>query len=90
MADNKPNQLLLFDVDGTLAPSTLIMSYKMKCLLKKLKNKGYKLSIVGGGSYEKIVSQIQDTSIFDYIFSENGLVSYYKGELFHKKSLDDV
>jgi phosphomannomutase len=49
--------------------------------------------VLGGrGTYEKILYQMggkENEHIFDYIFSENGLVTYKKGELFHENDIKD-
>lgn len=85
--------LLLFDVDGTLAESTLKVKQNMIEKLIELKEKDeMELAIVGGGTYEKIVSQIgkENFYLFSYIFSENGLVSYKQNEEFHTNNLKKV
>lgn len=83
-------KLLLFDVDGTLAKSTLQLEDNMLNRLIELKNQGYELSIVGGGTYEHIIYQIgghKNEKLFKYIFSENGLVTYKDGKLFHENDI---
>ena len=83
-------KLILFDVDGTLAESTLSISQKMVDILTVFKEDPYyELGIVGGGEYSKIISQIgqENAHLFKYIFSENGLVSYKGDELFHKNDI---
>jgi phosphomannomutase len=83
-------KLLLFDVDGTLAKSTLQIEEPILTKLKELYNNGeYEMSIVGGGTYEHIIYQIgkENEKLFKYIFSENGLVTYKYGELFHKNDI---
>lgn len=82
--------LLLFDVDGTLAKSTLQIESKVLNKLKDLKHNGYELSIVGGGTYEHIIYQIggkENEKIFKYIFSENGLITYKNGKLYHQNDI---
>ena len=68
--------LLLFDVDGTIADSGKTIDFDILHLLTELTEK-YDLGIVGGGKYEKIIQQINNTTIFTHIFSECGCV-YYK------------
>jgi len=91
--DNKTitmNKLLLFDVDGTLAKSTLQIEQPILTKLKEINNNGnYEMSIVGGGTYEHIIYQIgkENEKLFKYIFSENGLVTYKDGKLFHKNDI---
>lgn len=70
------NKILLFDLDGTLAESGQCLDYEMINLLSNLKN-NYHLGIVGGGRYEKIIEQVNEKKLFDYIFSECGCV-YHK------------
>ena len=68
--------LLLFDVDGTIAESGGYINDEIVILLNKL-NKNYDIGIVGGGIFTKILSQINNKIIFNHIFSECGLV-YHK------------
>ena len=85
--------LLLFDVDGTLAKSTLQIEDNMTEMLKSIsKRDNYEMSIVGGGTYEHIIFQIgkDNEKLFKYIFSENGLVIYKDGELFHKNDIKEM
>jgi phosphomannomutase len=86
------SELLLFDVDGTLAKSTKQIAEDLLDLLLKLKSKGYHLAVVGGGNYDKIREQLGDRllSELSYLFTENGIVSYRDGQKFHERSLDDV
>ncbi len=82
--------LLLFDVDGTLAKSTLKITDNMENMLKTFSKKDdYEMSIVGGGTYEHIIYQIgkENEKLFTNIFSENGLVTYKDGFLFHKNDI---
>jgi len=83
--------LILFDLDGTLAESTQKVSHDMKYLLKQLKRK-YELALVGGSAFDQHCRQIGDDIfiIFDYIFSENGIMAYHKGELIHSNDIRDV
>lgn len=70
------NNLLLFDVDGTIAESGNIISNEIVSLLKQL-NTSYDIGIVGGGTFTKILLQINNQLIFTHIFSECGSV-YHK------------
>lgn len=46
--------------------------------LHTMKEKGYNLLIVGGSDYAKIAGQLEGSlSLFDYICTENGLVTYH-------------
>lgn len=70
-------KLILFDLDGTLVESTKCISDIMLSALKYLKSNNYKLAIVSGATIEKIKLQLKNNfNLFDYIFSENGLVSF--------------
>lgn len=83
-------KLLLFDVDGTLAKSTLKINKDMKDKLKEIyNNKKYEMCIVGGGDYNHIINQIgiETSKFFTFIFSENGLVTYKNNKLFHKNNI---
>lgn len=71
------SNIILFDLDGTLAHSTKNVSDEMYETLKKLKNMGYILGIVGGGEHKKCTKQLDKSlKLFDYIFSECGSVIY--------------
>ena len=83
-------QLLLFDVDGTLAKSTLQITDDMRDTLVRLHYSGnYEMSIVGGGPYNCIVKQIGEEYLylFDKIYSENGLVIYQNDKIIHKRDI---
>ena len=77
--------LLLFDVDGTIAESGGYINDEIVILLNKL-NKNYDIGIVGGGIFTKILSQLNNKIIFNHIFSECGSVyhkyDYDKNEYF--------
>ncbi len=74
------NTLLLFDVDGTLCLSGQTATTEMKNTLTAANNRGFDLAIIGGGTYDKITYQMGDIkSLFTYICTENGIVSY-KGD----------
>ena len=81
--------IILFDVDGTLVESgDKIYSEDQYKLLNKLKNK-YEIGIVGGGSLEKILKQLDHNKIkFDHYFTECGCM-YYDSNLnnIYKKNI---
>lgn len=86
-------QLILFDVDGTLAVSKHTIKPEMVDMLKSLRASGkYHLGIVGGGPYANIEAQIlpENMSLFEYVFCENGCVAYHRGKKIHQISLKDV
>ncbi|XP_065882651.1 phosphomannomutase 2-like [Dysidea avara] len=88
MADDR-KILCLFDVDGTLTPSRKVITPEMKEFLLDLKKKVV-IGIVGGSDYDKMQEQMGGddiTKMYDYVFSENGLVAYKSGELLAIQSI---
>ena len=88
-------KLVLFDLDGTLVESTKTIKNVMVSALKYLKNLGYFLAIVSGASMDKIKNQLKaHLYLFNYIFSENGVVSYIINdnmlELLDSKDIRDI
>ena len=82
-------KLILFDLDGTLAEATKKIKSDMKEKLIKLKESKYHLGIVSGGTFEKIKYQVDDDSLFKYIFSENGMIGYDNNQKIFEKTLDN-
>lgn len=82
---------LLFDVDGTLTMPMDKIQQNMIDKLTHLKNNGYNLSIVGGSDYAKIATQLEGAlHLFDYICSENGLVTYHKDNIYKESLLENI
>ena len=81
--------IILFDVDGTLVESgDKIYDENRYKILNKLKNK-YEIGIVGGGSLDKILKQLDFNKIqFDHYFTECGC-DYYDSNLnnIYKKNI---
>lgn len=73
--------ILLFDVDGTLCPSSQEVDQEMKKMIMNIKSK-YEcdIGIVGGGTYEKIEKQLGKEFLkeFAFVFAECGSVVYNK------------
>ena len=67
--------LLLFDVDGTICISGQKISENMTHTIYNLQSK-YDIGIVGGGTFEKIIYQLDNKLKPKYIFSECGSVFY--------------
>lgn len=67
-------KLLLFDVDGTICDSGKIITSQMANQLNSLTESGCVLGIVGGGTFGKILYQLDDKIKPKYIFSECGSV----------------
>jgi phosphomannomutase len=83
--------LLLFDIDGTLTDPRKRIDPEMLQHLQSWKSvPGVTLGIVGGSDRIKAQEQLGEkemTDLFEYAFSENGLVFYHKGVLRHEYSL---
>ena len=90
------NNLILFDVDGTLAESSKKVSNKMLNKLKQLKNLKYELGLISGGKLEKLKNQIGEEnilvedSLFKYVFSENGMIGYKENKKFFEMNLSNI
>eukprot|EP01083_Nonionella_stella_P228799 810555_1 len=84
--------LLLFDVDGTLTKSRLVIEPSMWQLLKDAKTKLY-LGFVGGSDFPKQQEQLGGTAagdvreFFDFCFSENGLMAWECGKKLNSHNL---
>lgn len=79
--------LALFDVDGTLTVPREKIVPEMDEFMRALRNK-IVVGVVGGSDLSKQREQVgaDVTDVYDYSFSENGLVGYKKGVLFHTNS----
>uniref|UniRef100_A0A8C5S552 Phosphomannomutase n=1 Tax=Laticauda laticaudata TaxID=8630 RepID=A0A8C5S552_LATLA len=62
----------------------------MADFLQALRQK-VKVGVVGGSDFEKIQEQLGEDVVgkYDYVFPENGLVSYKDGKLLEKQSIQD-
>ena len=65
-------KILLFDMDGTLCESGEKINIDIANLLNKMND--IEIGIVGGGTYEKIIFQLNNLIKPKYIFSECGSV----------------
>jgi phosphomannomutase len=82
--------LLLFDMDGTLTPSRNKITASIKEQLHYFKSFNFiKLGVVSGSDLIKIKEQLGEDvlEVFDYVCTENGLVTYTLGELTHTNSM---
>ncbi|XP_074821579.1 phosphomannomutase 2 isoform X3 [Natator depressus] len=88
MAAPGSSVLCLFDVDGTLTAPRQKITAEMAEFLQKLRKK-VRVGLVGGSDLDKIQEQLGDDVVekFDYVFPENGLVSYKDGEFLCKQSI---
>jgi phosphomannomutase len=72
--ENKRRSLLiLFDIDGTIAESSQMVSQEMISKITDKIEAGYDIGIVGGGTFEKATSQLGSLKITHY-FTECGCV----------------
>eukprot|EP01024_Parvocaulis_polyphysoides_P024610 TRINITY_DN2250_c0_g1_i2.p2 TRINITY_DN2250_c0_g1~~TRINITY_DN2250_c0_g1_i2.p2 ORF type:complete len:244 (-),score=58.84 TRINITY_DN2250_c0_g1_i2:201-932(-) len=80
--------IALFDVDGTLTVPRKKAEQDMLDFLQELK-KEVTVGIVGGSDLVKIKEQLGDNAleVYDYVFSENGLVAHKAGEQIAVQSL---
>lgn len=86
-------KLILFDVDGTLTEPRKCITQNMLNTLHKLKTvQNIHLGFVGGSDLSKQQEQLHEENfdLFEWRFSENGLVSYYQNNLIHKQSLSKI
>lgn len=83
-----PDVIALFDVDGTLTAPRLKATDEMLSFLKSLREKVI-IGMVGGSDLAKQREQLgpQVLSMFDYTFSENGLVAYKGDKLIAEASI---
>ena len=86
------NQIILFDVDGTLTEPRKLITTKMINVLQNInKLPNIDIGFVGGSDLVKQYEQLgeENLHLFTWMFAENGLMAYHKGELIHKKSILD-
>jgi phosphomannomutase len=81
--------LFLFDVDGTLTKPRNKIDNEMIEFIKKIKNKNIKIGIISGSDFKKIEEQLtfEIMNLFDYIFTENGLVSFFNQKCIHQNNM---
>jgi HAD superfamily hydrolase (TIGR01484 family) len=70
-------KIYLFDVDGTICESGKKITSQMAIMLNKIVANQFKIGIVGGGTFEKIMYQLDNLVKPEFIFSECGSV-YHK------------
>lgn len=88
---NRDNTIVLFDIDGTLTKPRNIISSEMKQILEKLM-KTVSIGLVSGSNSLKIKEQMDEKNIetkYDFIFYENGLVSYGHGKFIESTKITD-
>jgi len=87
MTEKNKRIIALFDVDGTLTEPRKVVSPETVAYLKQLREK-ISIGVVGGSDLVKQKEQLGDSpNMFDFCFSENGLLAYKAGEEIGKTSL---
>ena len=66
--------LLLFDVDGTIADAGQCIENNMVEILISLQKMGHEIGIVGGGKLDKVLYQMSNKVFFSHYFTECGCV----------------
>ena len=84
---SKQKDILLFDVDGTICESGKIIEEHIVNKIVELSEK-YDIGIVGGGTYEKIMFQLNNKIFPNHIFSECG--SVYNKKIGQTKNYDEI
>ncbi|XP_045476984.1 phosphomannomutase 2 [Harmonia axyridis] len=82
--------LCLFDVDGTLTKPRNVISEDMEYFLLNKIRPLCKIGLVGGSDFKKISEQMNGDDVihkYDYVFPENGLVSYKNGQEICRQSI---
>lgn len=82
-------RLILFDVDGTLTPARLPIKDNMLQCLQQLKQiPDLHIGFVGGSDLSKQIEQLgqENFPLFEWRFSENGLLGYHHQECIHQRS----
>jgi len=87
-ASRPTHRIFLFDVDGTLSVARKEATPQMIKLLADLKSKAY-IGMVGGSDLSKQIEQLGKNvlNMFDYVFSENGLVAFKDGKERERESI---
>ncbi|CAJ1388016.1 unnamed protein product [Effrenium voratum] len=81
--------LALFDVDGTLTEPRKLVSPETLTYLQELRTK-ICIGVVGGSDLVKQKEQLGDSpALFDYAFSENGLLAFKDGQKIGETSIKD-
>jgi phosphomannomutase len=82
-------KLILFDVDGTLTQSRKVIEHPMLECLKRLKAiPNIHIGFVGGSDLGKQIEQLGEENfhLFDWRFSENGLLGYKGNRCIHQRN----
>lgn len=85
--------ICLFDVDGTLTEPQQTIKPSVDKFLQETVKKDFDIAVVGGSDLAKIKKQLGGEEIFkkyNYIFAENGLVSYKDNEKLRSETIQDM
>ena len=85
-------KLILFDVDGTLTPARLTIKDNMLQCLQQLKQvPDLHIGFVGGSDLSKQKEQLGESNfpLFEWRFSENGLLGYHYQDCIHQTYYTD-
>ncbi|KAI0977971.1 hypothetical protein GJ496_012006 [Pomphorhynchus laevis] len=90
MQSTTAKSALIFDVDGTLTHPRMPIECSIKNCLMNAREK-YIIGLVSGSDLVKISEQVGPNIVneFDYIFPENGLITYHNGKLIHSKQIKE-
>ena len=90
MAEVQKRVIALFDVDQTLTPARQSVQANMLSTLEKMRAKGIHFGIVSGSDLVKVREQMTNEVAdgADFMFAENGLDAYKKGQLIEKQSFN--
>eukprot|EP00388_Colpodella_angusta_P012303 GDKJ01031226.1.p1 GENE.GDKJ01031226.1~~GDKJ01031226.1.p1 ORF type:complete len:247 (-),score=50.95 GDKJ01031226.1:218-958(-) len=80
--------IALFDLDGTLSEARKTCTSEMIALLRRLRET-VTVGVVSGSDKAKVLEQLghENADVCDYLFVENGVVAYQKGELIGSESI---
>jgi phosphomannomutase len=86
--------LALFDVDGTLTSARQKITSDMIEALKATQQKGIVLATVGGSDLvkqkEQLGEDILDSGLYEWVFTENGLLAHQNGTEIHRQNFKSL
>lgn len=87
---SRENILCLFDVDGTLTKARLSIEPDFDTFLMNTIKPLTNIALVGGSDFSKVCEQMNGPQVvhkYDYVFPENGVIAYKKGNLIESQSI---
>jgi phosphomannomutase len=87
---SRQDTVLLFDMDGTVTSSRNPITPEMHQVLQQLR-KVVNVGVVSGSDLNKLREQLGPNLLneYDFVFAENGLVTYAGGKEVHRNSIKD-